>query len=167
MLPGDGDGGGDGHDDDEALFRDAMRGVVPLADRDRPAVGRVARPAPRVSEPPRFERDEDGARAAGVTHRQLADLRAGRVQVEATIDLHGLRAEEAVRTLRDRVLFAVEAGIRCLLVVHGRGAHSGGPPVLADAVVEALTQGPAAHLVRAFCPARAGAMYVLVARRGR
>ena len=64
------------------------------------------------------------------------------------------------------------AGVRCVLIVHGRGRHSGGAPVLREAVVKALTTAPTVDLVRAFCPARPadggpGAMYVLLARARR
>jgi DNA-nicking Smr family endonuclease len=54
-----------------------------------------------------------------------------------------------------------------VLVVHGRGQHSGGQPVLREVVIAALTSAPLATVVRAFCAARpadggGGALYVHV-----
>jgi DNA-nicking Smr family endonuclease len=75
------------------------------------------------------------------------------------IDLHG----ETLRTLGPLLAREVRAlarrGIRRLLLIHGKGRHSrGGEGVLAEAVVEILTEGPPASHVRAFrtAPGRLG-----------
>jgi DNA-nicking Smr family endonuclease len=55
-----------------------------------------------------------------------------------------------------------------VLVIHGRGLHSGeAGPVLRDRVTRVLSAGPTSAHVRAFCSASGrdggvGAMYVLV-----
>ncbi len=166
--------GGDDKDD-EALFLEAMRGVSELdrSDRREPVSPPAARPRAAGQTPRGFTVDAsaDGVegRGPGVNERVVADLRAGTRPIDRTVDLHGQRRQPAVDLVRRHVDIAVEAGQRCLLIVHGRGSHSGGAPVLRDAVVEALSSGATAKRVRAFCTARpqhggAGAMYVLLAK---
>lgn len=158
------------HDDGD-VFRRALADVAPL---DAPArvprgVAQRSRPRqPRVT-PPRFVIEDNSGHAPGVSIRQRTDLAAGRVPAEMRIDLHGFRADGAHDLLRKRIPEAVAAGVRCVLIVHGRGHHSDGAPVLRETAIQALTTPPTVDLVRAFCPARPadggpGAMYVLLAR---
>ena len=160
--------------DDDDLLRRALGDVAPLDGPSR--VPRAVGPRPKLRLPqprpaqPRFVIEDNSGHAPGVSIRQRADLAAGRVPVDMQIDLHGFRADSAHDLLRRRIPQAVAAGVRCVLVVHGRGRHSDGAPVLRDAAIQALTTPPTVDLVRAFCPARpmdggAGAMYVLL-RRG-
>ena len=78
---------------------------------------------------------------------------------EQVLDLHGRRVrgldEELARSLRA----SVRRGIRRLLIVHGKGLHSmGGLGVLAQAVIDALTDAHVASYVRALktAPPRLG-----------
>lgn len=166
-----------GDDEDESAFRDAMRDVKPLADRDRVAPPpRPADPAPgpgRDDEPVRFELSQEGERIAGlapgIDRRHLRRLRRGEFPVEARVDLHGLDAAAARRALRDAFERAVAAGERCVLVVHGRGVHSEGEAVLKRALPEWLAEPPLGARVMAFASAAAGdggagATYVLMRR---
>lgn len=117
------------------------------------------------------ERSEGLAR--GIDRAHLARLRRGEQRVERRVDLHGLTAAEARRELTAALRAAFAAGVRCVLVVHGRGLHSEAGPVLRDGVVDWLTAAPLAPLVMAFSSAQPrdggpGASYVLLrrARRG-
>ena len=47
---------------------------------------------------------------------------SGSVQIDAKLDLHGLRQDEAHRTLRNFLLRSAAAGCRTVLVVTGKGA---------------------------------------------
>ena len=160
--------------EDEALFRDAMGGVTPLETRDRVNV----RPAPtspvvRVVElPPEVKLTVDGdshryaARAAGVSHAQIAELRAGKLRVEATIDLHGSTVEPALAHLRQFLIESRRIGMRCVLIVHGKGTHSEHGAPLREAVLNQLL-GPLSGLVHALASAApadggAGATYVML-----
>jgi DNA-nicking Smr family endonuclease len=158
--------------DEHTLFLQAVADAVPLADRGRiappPAAGR---PAPRPAARARFELERDGerveGRAPGVTRRQLADLRAGRVRPEATLDLHQRTREVAREGVARFVATSVAARRRCVLIVHGRGLHSPSGPVIKEEVVLALSRAPLSRQVRAFCSAQprdggAGAVYVLL-----
>lgn len=107
--------------------------------------------------------------APGIDRKHLARLRRGDVEVDLRLDLHGLVAAEARRALRAELERASKAGLRCLLVIHGRGLHSEGFALLREGVMEWLTAPPLAGLVMAFASARpehggSGATYVLLRR---
>jgi len=109
--------------------------------------------------------------ASGFDRRRLRGLRRGEPPPEREVDLHGLHRQEAHRTLRRALREAAAAGERCLLVVHGRGAHSAESAVLRDALPTWLAEPPHGARVLAFAAAagrRGGATYVLLRRaRGR
>jgi DNA-nicking Smr family endonuclease len=168
------DGPPDEPHDDGDIFRRAVGDVAPLDGPARVPRAVAQRPKPRLPRvaQPRFVIDGDSGHAPGVSIRQRADLAAGRVPAEMRIDLHGFRADGAQDLLRRRIPEAVTAGVRCLVIVHGRGRHSDGAPVLRETAIHALTTPPTVDLVRAFCPARPvdggpGAMYVMLARAPR
>jgi len=107
--------------------------------------------------------------AAGIDRRHLERLRRGEPEPEWEIDLHGLDQREARQAVRRAVLEAFEAGVRCLLVIHGRGSHSEAGAVLKPALARWLEAPPAGLRVMAFCSAAsrdggAGASYVLLRR---
>jgi DNA-nicking Smr family endonuclease len=75
---------------------------------------------------------------------------------EITLDLHGQRAAKISDLLSGFVRLHHRRGARHLLIIVGKGLHSeDGVGVLLHAVVEALTQGLAAPLVKAFATAHA------------
>jgi DNA-nicking Smr family endonuclease len=108
--------------------------------------------------------------AAGIDRQHLLRLRRGEVPVDLRIDLHGLVAAEARRRLSTELERAQAAGLRCVLVIHGRGLHSEGSAVLREGVAEWLVAAPLAGRVMAFTSARpgdggSGASYVLLRRK--
>jgi len=169
-----------GDPDRESTFAEAMRDVKPLAGREkvRPPPSPKASAPPRTAppaagEPVRFEIESAGERvsglAPGVDRRHLRRLRSGKVPVERRVDLHGLVSHEAREAVRDALLEAAAAGARCVLVVHGRGSHSPGEPVLKAALPEWLAEPPLGARVLAFATAPprdggAGATCVLLRR---
>lgn len=92
-------------------------------------------------------------------------LRRGHWSIQAEIDLHGLRREEAREALAEFLRRAVRDGLRCVRVVHGKGLGSPGKaPVLKGKVHGWLIQKDE---VLAFVQARgdeggAGALVVLL-----
>ncbi|MBN2188764.1 MAG: Smr/MutS family protein [Chitinispirillaceae bacterium] len=85
-------------------------------------------------------RDKDACAPAPEQARvRKAKKRKGGV-LRATLDLHGLTSDEASRRLRQAVESCGGRGIKELLIIHGRGLHSGpaGRPVLRDLVGEML-----------------------------
>ena len=107
--------------------------------------------------------------AQGIDRQHLLRLRRGEWRVERRVDLHGLTAPEARRELASELHDAALAGVRCVLVIHGRGLHSESGPVLRDGVLAWLTAPPLATRVMAFASALPrdggpGASYVLLRR---
>ena len=175
---------------DEDLFLSEMAGARPLDEK----AGRVGAP-PASPRPPLRPSDDaevlasladlcDGASAfdfadsdefiegigEGIDRRLLRRLRAGDFAVQAHVDLHGLHRDAA----RDRVARFIQDsrrdGLRCVLIVHGRGLHSKDQvPVLKQSLRTWLERGAIARAVLAFASARpcdggVGAVYVLLRR---
>jgi DNA-nicking Smr family endonuclease len=167
------------------LFAESVGPVNPLPRDDR-AASTLPRPA---AEPRQRELDEQAAfleamsdevdiesllltddglsfRREGVGAEVVTRLRRGHWSIQAEIDLHGLRRDEARDSLAAFVRQACARGHRCLRVVHGKGHGSPGrQPVLKDKVHRWLGQSAA---VIAFTQASgpqggAGALLVLLA----
>ena len=107
--------------------------------------------------------------AAGIQSSQLRRLRQGRIPVDRSVDLHGLRADEARVELLTDILEAASEGERCLRVVHGKGLRSRGAAVLRDSLPGWLADPELEGRVLAFAPAvpedgGRGATYVLLRR---
>jgi DNA-nicking Smr family endonuclease len=104
-------------------------------------------------------------RRAGIGPDVVRKLRKGEWSVQAHLDLHGLRKDEAREALAAFVREAVAHGLRCVRVVHGKGLGSPGKaPVLKSKVQSWLVQKSE---VMAFVQARpaeggAGALLVLL-----
>ncbi len=118
-------------------------------------------------EAPRFHREAGGGFRPSMPLKKRGDLRTGKVSIAGRVDLHGCSGEVAADIVRRRVAQAAAGGLRCILIIHGRGRHSGGTSVLRDVVIETLTRLPTASYVQGFYPAQprdggVGAMYVLV-----
>ena len=159
--------------EDQALFLEAMGGVTPLESRDRVNVPPPPPSPVRVVElPPEAKLIVDGdsgrygARSAGVSHAQVAALRAGKVRAEATLDLHGMTVEPALAQLRRFLVESRQLGRRCVLVIHGKGTHSEHGAPLRESVLQQLL-GPLSGLVHALASAAPvdggeGATYVML-----
>ncbi len=104
----------------------------------------------------------------GLDPRILDRLKAGAICPESSTDLHGLRVENSFEALRAFIRRCWEKGMRCLVIVHGRGKNSpGGVGVLCDRLRLWLTQEPFKRVVLAFCTAKPrhggpGSLYVLL-----
>jgi DNA-nicking Smr family endonuclease len=80
-------------------------------------------------------------RRSGVGPDVVARLRRGHWAIQAEVDLHGLRRDEARERLAGFVRDAERRGARCLRVVHGKGLGSPGrEPVLKSRVQRWLGQ---------------------------
>jgi DNA-nicking Smr family endonuclease len=131
--------------EDQALFLEAVSDARPLAVRDRVPVPRPPASAVRVPEPPpevklAVEGDAQRytARAPGVSRSQTADLRAGKIPVDETLDLHGDTVERGLGRLRETLAQVSRKGRRCLLIIHGKGTHSEHGAPLREAVLQEL-----------------------------
>jgi DNA-nicking Smr family endonuclease len=104
-------------------------------------------------------------RRPGIGQDVLRKLRKGEWSVQAHLDLHGLRKDEAREAMGAFIREATLHGLRCVRVVHGKGLGSPGKtPVLKGRVQSWLIQK---NEVMAFVQARpadggAGALLVLL-----
>lgn len=163
-------------EDDAALFRAALGGVTPLAQpnrvppppprpryRDAPATPATA--VPDTLSDHGHEHAPETYLANGLPRMTLRKLRRDHWPPGDRIDLHGMTIEPARRTLQAFLQRASGRGLRCVLVIHGKGLNSrsaGG--VLRSLSRHWLGQHPA---VLAYCDAPAhagggGATYVLL-----
>ena len=152
-----------------ALWRRAMGEAEPTAEAP-PAAKPVPMPkalarAPQAAPAPVVL---DPQRPIGLDRRSWLRLKRGQVTIEETIDLHGLSQEQAHARLGRFLAEAQQGGLRCLLVVTGRGLVHGG--VLRHMVPRWLNEGANRERVLAFAPAQpkhggAGALYLLIRRK--
>ena len=104
-------------------------------------------------------------RRSGIGPDVVVRLRRGHWSIQAEVDLHGHRVDEARSALAEFLREAQRAGLRCVRVVHGKGNGSPGrEPVLKGKVRSWLVQK---NEVIAFTQARAqdgghGALIVLL-----
>lgn len=166
------------------LFRREVGDVAPIAAAARAAHGRTPPPAL----PLQTRRDEQAVLSEaisdefdpevlldtdeslfycrpGISHEVVRKLRRGHWIVQAQLDLHGMRRDEAREALAEFIRESVKGGLRCVRVIHGKGLGSlGKEPVLKGKVRAWLVQKAE---VIAFCQARshdggAGAVLVLL-----
>jgi DNA-nicking Smr family endonuclease len=102
-----------------------------------------------------------------VSRHAMRRLARGGYRVQAAIDLHGMTSREAQKALQDFVADALDRGLTCVRIVHGKGHGSGQQgPVLKRAIDQWLRQW---EPVLAYVSARpgdggTGAVYVLLRR---
>jgi DNA-nicking Smr family endonuclease len=171
-------------DQDEKLFRDAMRGVRPLpAPVEKPA---APKPAPKArftradqrnvlkesllppDDPALLETgDELRFRRPGVPEAILKRLRRGEFAVDAEIDLHGLTAVEARAAMKTFIERALDCQMSCVRIIHGKGRRSGPRGPVLKNVVNLWLQRTDAVLAFGSPPpihGGSGAVYVLLRR---
>jgi DNA-nicking Smr family endonuclease len=152
-------------DDDAALWRHAASTIEPLAKgrakgRFHPAADSVKAAAPSANtaasqKKPAAGREKERsspaivavppAKAAPPRMPELAlfdrnnarKIRAGRLQIEARVDLHGMRQHEAHAALRRFLLSCQSRGFRYVLIITGKGKRSG---LDADHIGEGLSE---------------------------
>jgi DNA-nicking Smr family endonuclease len=148
---------------DALSFKDlaGRGGVRPLPEASRPSVrlGPLPGATPIVAAAKRtrlwVERRDDvvRARAEDAPSRWLDDLRAGRVVPRRELDLHRKGAADARQALDEAIPRARRENVSCVLIVCGRGLHSGlEGPVLPEVAIERLSEELSDHVL-AFCSA--------------
>ena len=185
---------GQGDDDDEALWEKVAGTASPLKrGRDAPAPkpAKIAAPLAKAK-PPQVPRPTQPAsmpapkpahvpRAAPLDRQTSRQLDKGKLEVEARLDLHGMRQRDAHAQLRRFLKTAQAKGLKHVLVITGKGVDQTAAKsfyeedergVLRQAVPHWLADPEFATLVVSFsqAPRRLGgegALYVRVRRPGR
>lgn len=151
-------------DEEQALFRESLGDTTPLRARARvttPPKASGPPPPPQPQAPVYLERQADP-----IGGHRAADLRRGRIEPEARIDLHGMTHDGAYRALIGFLTRARSDDKRVVLVVTGKGG------VLRDALPLWLGQKDLAPLVSGISEAHikhggSGAFYVSLRRTRR
>ena len=145
-------------------FREAVADVNPLPHR---RVRHIRRPMPEADsqarranaeglsnkqadrawpDPVAVDAVDSGAvlawKAAGVQQRVFQRLKAGQIAIRRKLDLHGMTVREAGQAVRELIEGISTDRQCCLLIVHGQGARSNGPPRLKSSVYAWLRQHP-------------------------
>ena len=185
--------------DESALWQQVMGDVEPMADgsnggNDAPATetgpqthapgaaGKKLKPParprksplPAPAPPPALPKEPElrHGEAPGLEKRTRTRMRRGQIDIEATLDLHGLTQAEAHRALGAFLSGSQSAGRRTVRVVTGKGGGKNSERgVLRDAVPRWLNEGPNRRMIKAFSFAAPkdggeGALYVLLKRLG-
>ena len=101
--------------------------------------------------------------------RDYDRLRKGQIEIEARIDLHGMRQEQAMMALEQFILNAGLQKMRCVLVITGKGSISS-PSILRQNLPEWLQRENLRSYVLKWTQAHpkdggAGAFYVYLKRK--
>ncbi len=111
----------------------------------------------------------DPGRPIDIDRRNWERLKRGQVRIERKLDLHGRTQTEAHGELDRFLTMASVSGLRCILVVTGKGGVDG-RGVLRQMVPRWLDEADNRQKVLTYCPAQPrhggdGALYVLLRRR--
>ena len=166
-------------EDDASLWAWATRETKPLPGRTRskpvrPVKAAKERAAPAPSPRPAVRTNmavELSAKAAAGIDRRTADrFLRGKMEIDATLDLHGMTQSEAHGALDAFLDRAIAREFRCVIVVTGKGGRTGETGVLRAAVPRWLNQVQHRDQILSFAPAQRkhggeGAIYILLRRR--
>ncbi|MEC9375498.1 MAG: Smr/MutS family protein [Pseudomonadota bacterium] len=164
----------DNNSEDSTLFREAMRNVEEIQSRLKVTNQSEKKRKENLS-PHRSQQNLDitentyGERLlfqrSSLSKAKMRKLKRGKIRIDATIDLHGLSANEAEIALINFLDECDKLKIQCARIIHGKGYGSGpdGPVLktLTDKVLRGL------ETVVGFCSAPendggTGALYVLI-----
>ena len=171
--------------EDAALWEQVAREVKPLKRRVRkapeekkpapaPKIRGKAKPAAAVAPPAKPEKPRASELVAGSTpgvdRRTAMKLRRGEMDIGARIDLHGYTLEKARTRLFAFIARAQDRGLRCVLVITGKGLRGEGAGVIRNELPHWLNDRDLRPGIVAFTEAQprdggSGAFYVYLRRR--
>lgn len=131
------------------------------------AARKAARPVATPPTTPRAHLGTPHEQARDLDRRTQTRLTRGQMDIEATLDLHGDTQDVAMARLRAFLTQRHAQGMRCVLVITGKGR--GGAGVLRSRLPEWVDEAPLRAIVLRAEPARpehggTGAFYVLLRR---
>jgi len=178
---------------DDDLFQSAMKDVIPLKDDKNKIITAFVKEEalPERSFKPHKKAGEDfsnlvkessawdisfsdeymeGA-VSGVGPKIMKRLKRGEFSVQDYIDLHGFTKKEAEGVVDEFIIKSYYKGMRCVLIVHGRGLGSRNhQPAIKRELPIWFRRGILKKIVLAFvtakpCDGGAGALYVLLKKK--
>ncbi len=192
MARKSGEGTGKGGDPEPGLWQRAMRDVKPLRRAKKAGPGATPARTPKKKEktggvtavfPLPVPGLKKPALSPGTDRNTSRKLRRGKMEIEGTLDLHGMNRTEARIALEKYLVRAHGQGKRCVLVITGKGGRGRGDDadgdrysfskkagVLKESVPAWLREDPLRALVIETVAARPGhggegALYILLRRR--
>jgi DNA-nicking Smr family endonuclease len=123
-------------EEEQKLWRDVTKDAKPLARRRAKPAEELAMPAapspaapspaapprPLPAPPPKLHRVSEPPPLGPLERRTSQKLARGQIEVEAVLDLHGHSQERAHGALLDFIARSRGRGLRCILVITGKGA---------------------------------------------
>jgi DNA-nicking Smr family endonuclease len=90
------------------------------------------------------DKDDEADAALDPAERGREARRLAGLKPQAVLDLHGMTGVEAESAIADFVYSSSRSGLEKVLVIHGKGLHSAGAPVLKKAARRAIEAHPMA-----------------------
>jgi DNA-nicking Smr family endonuclease len=114
------------------------------------------------------DKDDEAGAALDSAERGRESRRLSSIRPQAVLDLHGMTGAEAESAIADFVDSSSRTGLEKVLVIHGKGLHSAGAPVLKKAARRAIEAHPLAGRFGEADKADggSGALGVLIRHRG-
>jgi len=126
-----------------SLYKKAASSEAVLEARRRSAAEHVLSPVDPLADGDIKQLDPNDIleyRKSGVQHGVYKQLRMGRYDIDARLDLHRMRVEEARRAVFQFVRDCMQHDIRCALITHGKGEGRKQPAVLKSHLAHWLPQ---------------------------
>lgn len=172
----------DPSDDDKKLFRESMRSVTPLKQKNskvKPekhiAIPPIHPPKSPILNPEVYFLSSHYTEVVGpetilsysissLPKKRLLQLKRGEIRPEGRLDLHGNTIVQAQDKLCQFITHQCEIHHRCVLIIHGKGSPTGEAPVLKNHVNHWLKQLPQILAFHSALPrdGGSGALYVLL-----
>ena len=164
------------NEEDSRLFRGAVTGtrvleqdgIAPHRDPPAPVVRPQSDKQKRQQVPYTVETGKELSFARdGVSAKRVSRLRQGKYPISKRLDLHGLNVSQALQKVDQFIEQCRQDGMRCVLVIHGKGKHSSSrEPVLKGELNGWLRQceGVLAFVSAHPCDGGNGAIYLLLKR---
>lgn len=87
----------------------------------------------------------------GIQKKLRRKIKAGQLNIDGLLDLHGHTQHQATQELESFMLYAINSQARFLLIIHGKGFNSQSEAVLRPLVQHWLSEQ---NMVLAYCPAQ-------------
>lgn len=163
-------------DEERDLWQQATKDVTPLPKKRlaKPAASQAVLPAPRKKIKPSpvlpAPNPAPTLSKGGIDTSTAAKVKRGEFAIDGRIDLHGMTLAEAHVRLTAFIESSCRQGLRCLLVITGKGRREAGQPTIQKEAPRWLAHSQLAGRILMISSAQPrhggkGALYVLLRRQ--